>query len=477
MTFKLCEKILLRGIIKNTTPLIIGSGSSEESDVEIILDEEGKPYIPATSFVGVLRHLFYDENQKYSEKFWGYSENKENKEGNNSALICSNLVLTDDNDIRISMRDGVGIDLNTGRACDQKKYNYQILERDHEFYFVMEVSIGESYSNYFKKQIVSIKKYIESGKLSIGAKTTSGFGKIKGSYLKLIHYDFKKNDQAFLNWLKTIDKLSQKNNSKSDKPYWVDELKNNNIDTPSWEHDFTDSIVTPTKFNFKLKAEFEAKSPILINSLFYEKFENSDDKEKVDFAKHIKSNGDFVIPGTSFKGVIRSRAEKIINTLNQPDEYKGNIIKELFGYVDENNKKKKKSKLIVSERYLKTAKEEFQTRIKIDRFTGGAIKGALFNANPISLGPEKINLCIDIFNCKKHEAGLILLVLKDLWTGDCTIGGGKGIGRGVLEGVAAEIEFDGEKSFIKGKDFKTASPKARLEDFVKCLVSKVNKGK
>ncbi|MCL0081501.1 hypothetical protein M1N64_04660, partial [Peptococcaceae bacterium] len=36
-------------------------------------------------------------------------------------------------------------------------------------------------------------------------------------------------------------------------------------------------------------------------------------------------------------------------------------------------------------------------------------------------------------------AGLLLLILKDLWTADLPIGGEKSIGRGVLEGIKAKI--------------------------------------
>ena len=35
--------------------------------------------------------------------------------------------------------------------------------------------------------------------------------------------------------------------------------------------------------------------------------------------------------------------------------------------------------------------------------------------------------------------GLMLLVLKDLWTGDLSIGGEKAIGRGVFNGIFADL--------------------------------------
>jgi len=48
-------KIILQGSIKALSPLHIGSGSDERSDMDVLLDENDQPYIPATSFIGVLK--------------------------------------------------------------------------------------------------------------------------------------------------------------------------------------------------------------------------------------------------------------------------------------------------------------------------------------------------------------------------------------------------------------------------------------
>ncbi len=49
-------KIVLQGQIQNLSPLHIGCGSGDRSDLDILLDENDKPFIPATSFCGVLHH-------------------------------------------------------------------------------------------------------------------------------------------------------------------------------------------------------------------------------------------------------------------------------------------------------------------------------------------------------------------------------------------------------------------------------------
>ena len=94
-----------------------------------------------------------------------------------------------------------------------------------------------------------------------------------------------------------------------------------------------------------------------------------------------------------------------------------------------------------------------QNRIAIDRFTGGTLHGALFDEQPIYGGDETV-VTLDLFlrqvndpNQNNAEIGLLLLLIKDLWTSDLAIGGESSIGRGRLQGIKAEItRFIPEKS-------------------------------
>jgi len=86
-------------------------------------------------------------------------------------------------------------------------------------------------------------------------------------------------------------------------------------------------------------------------------------------------------------------------------------------------------------------------RIKIDRFTGGTIKTALFNTMPLWSNNEQnksVTINMDVIKYNPWEAGLMLQVLKDLWCEDLPIGGEKNVGRGILKGICAKI-FLGNK--------------------------------
>ena len=87
-------KIVLKGVIKLESSALIGSGNDERSDCDVILDSEGKPFIPATSLIGVLQHNIKPGNSEEKlKKFWGYTEGSDSFQ---SCILCSDLYLKND---------------------------------------------------------------------------------------------------------------------------------------------------------------------------------------------------------------------------------------------------------------------------------------------------------------------------------------------------------------------------------------------
>jgi CRISPR/Cas system CSM-associated protein Csm3 (group 7 of RAMP superfamily) len=122
-----------------------------------------------------------------------------------------------------------------------------------------------------------------------------------------------------------------------------------------------------------------------------------------------------------------------------------------------------------------------QNRVAIDRFTGGAYETALFSEQPIFGGPDsRLTIRLRIINPKDYEIGLLLLLLKDLWTGDLALGGESSVGRGRLQGIEATLtrrDTDAEQSWrIEQAGEQLALPEKvdTLEDFVKALSKYTN---
>jgi len=96
------------------------------------------------------------------------------------------------------------------------------------------------------------------------------------------------------------------------------------------------------------------------------------------------------------------------------------------------------SRIAIRDTTIENVHSLVQNRIRIDRFTGGAYSTALFNEEPIwGSDDSELILHLTLRNPADHEIGLLLLLLKDLWTGDLPVGGESSIGRGRLKGKAA----------------------------------------
>jgi CRISPR/Cas system CSM-associated protein Csm3 (group 7 of RAMP superfamily) len=436
-------KILLKGQIECVSPIHVGSGGESRSDSDILLDPDGNPFIPATSFVGILRHAFErDFPERFERYFWGYTEGQD---GQQSALCCSDLTYVSEETAEIVIRDGVRIDNATGLAKNQGKFDFELVERGSRFSFNLELTYREADEVLVKQTARTIYDLLAKQRIQIGAKTNSGFGQIHlcEADTKIYVFDFSRKSDV-LRWL---TKDFSPENVKS-----VEELGE--------PFDFREK-------RFRITATLRLKSSLIVRSY-------SHTPEMPDTTQ-LKSRDDWVIPGSSLKGAIRARAERILNTLElaNGDE----IITELFGNVEDEQRGKnaKKGRIRVREVNL-TADDfstELQTRIKVDRFTGGVIEGGLFDSMPVFAPAEGglVKLHIDLFDYQPHEPGLLLLVFKDLWSGDLAIGGEKNIGRGVFEGVRAEIAWDDEQITLETDLSQlTADEREKLEAFVSALV-------
>jgi CRISPR/Cas system CSM-associated protein Csm3 (group 7 of RAMP superfamily) len=61
--------ILAKGKIELLTPALIGSGRAETTEMDVILDSDQKPFIPATSLLGSLkRHIKLAGKDKETSK-------------------------------------------------------------------------------------------------------------------------------------------------------------------------------------------------------------------------------------------------------------------------------------------------------------------------------------------------------------------------------------------------------------------------
>ncbi len=185
-----------------------------------------------------------------------------------------------------------------------------------------------------------------------------------------------------------------------------------------------------------------------------------------------------ILSGTSLGGALRARALKIANTLGPAKAQ--SLVEEMFGKTD------KASKVRVREDIVQNATTNFvQNRVSIDRFTGGARDTALFNEQPAFGGDDTlVTLDVRLSGPEDYEIGLLLLLLKDLWTGDLPLGGESSVGRGRLKGKSAILTYRNGGSpqtwtvsanggGLSVKDQNGTDARVVLEEFVAALKSEL----
>ncbi len=439
-------KVVFSGIISNRSPLLIGGGGDEYTNSDILKDKDDKPFIPGTSIAGILRHHLCEHYHEFRNNdadnresdllkdYFGYADSDK---GNVSKIIFDDLTLVDGADIRI--RDGIRIDSKIGIAANRGKFDFEIIEPGAKFRFGIE--IGGDNKAELLKLIATIRRDIKEERIAIGAKINLGLGRIELKDNGISVYDLE-DKRDILRWIKKDDNLL------------------------NYDHQ---ELYEYQSNRFRMEFYFLIKDSLIVRHY-------SNNPSEPDSA-HIKSAGKDIIPGTSVKGTIRARAERILNTLNIQNSFE--LFDFIFGNSSENDKHDKKkydgsipSRIKVDEVVIKqNIKSSVQQRIKIDRFTGATINGALFGSMPIFAKDNKIanKLVVELKDPDNAEIGLLLLILKDLWTEDLAIGGEKNIGRGVLIGRKAVISYKELNITICDINSVKAEDKAKLQEYVEAL--------
>jgi CRISPR/Cas system CSM-associated protein Csm3 (group 7 of RAMP superfamily) len=222
-------------------------------------------------------------------------------------------------------------------------------------------------------------------------------------------------------------------------------------------------VAKPAQPSFRMEATFALASALLIRS-------GLGAANEPDVVHLRNGQGQPIVSGTSLAGVVRGRVLRILNTLGKTNA--AELVGELFGEHDETKKQSRASRLWVKESVVEQTDDWVQTRVKIDRFTGGTMPTALFSEQPIFPRSEaEVTFTLTIRAAQAWEKGVLLLVLKDLWTGDLAIGGSSSIGRGRLRGLKASI-VDGEQTIALSANGLPADAAQRetLQGYVTALV-------
>lgn len=416
--------------IENISPLNIGKGNGE-----LLIDEENnKAYIPGTTLAGAIRNyieLNSKESDKYSEKLFGEWEGEK---GLSKIFVYDSYADL----IGKEVRPGVYIDRFSGATNNKAKFDRIYIGEGHRFKVNLEVyAKNEVEYEKFCQSIYAAINAINTGNITLGSYKTGGAGLFNVNFLKEEGYDFKKKEDLFA-YLK-------KDNTK----YTVKKVKDLCLKNSN-----EDAFV-----QYELQGELD--TPLLVKGMPTLDYKRADDEQFQNI------NGEPIIPGTSIKGIVRNQGERILNFLKREEK-----IVYIFGGTDREGNKRA-SRFTAFDCKIDDHEKVSYSKIKIDRFTGGIIKGFKMEEQPI-VGSVIINGRLKIDNKVKgldEAIGLIALIFRDMARGELPIGSGSNLGRGRIKGKRFKI-FKGNEVLFKWNLEEDMADINQIEPYIEALWKK-----
>ncbi len=401
---------------KTTSPLHIGSSLGDKED--ILINADGNPFIQASSLAGMLRggSEIVNGESKTSNLFGG----KKADEGSNANDYRSRIRVSDGNidysTVKLELRPHVAIDKKTGTAKGESgsghKFNLTYLSAGAVFNFDIYLYLDKARLD-DQKQFENVLGMLTGGLASIGAKKSSGAGKIQAEAVERNTYD-----------MTVLD----------DRKAWVSDdtkYRLENITTSLRSHNQS------VKYTVSVKAD--TIGAIQIKGIAMSEFgKNAPDSENI-----RNGAGEYIIPGSSMRGTIRSQMERIASYLGKED-----VIDNAFGVARSDHSNSHAGALIFNDCVIGKIEDNdmnaLRNRIHIDKFTGGVMDKALFREK--NAAGELKGFEIQILDHKDADRilGLLTLALRDLSSNLFGFGNGYATGKGFLD--VKEIKVIGTDS-------------------------------
>jgi CRISPR/Cas system CMR subunit Cmr4 (Cas7 group RAMP superfamily) len=428
---------LARFLVEARTPWHIGSGGEADFDQPVERDAFGVYRLPGSSLAGVLRSAaarrFSDDRAE--EAFGGLNLAK------SSAIWVSDGRLLDYDNAFVDeklwrgakpglergpyLRDHVRIAFETGAAKPGGKFDEEYVPVGARFFLELALDgwSGEP-ADYLREIFLYLAGRLQGGSLAFGGKSAEGFGQFNCLEAAVRRFDLA-SEAGLKAWL---------NLSSGPAPLFAE-----------GEGEPVDIVVNsdkPDAVNISgvIKLPLKAKGPILVGGgdaapggveadiVFYQEPEYDYAQRRAVWRK--------VIPGSSLRGVLRHRVYKAIRLLTRRDKPDIGLVNQIFGQAE--SKESRPGKIRVADVPLKDAPTAVVQHVAVDRFTGGALEGALYDEAPVWAAEGlTLELNLELLDLTDQEAALFFLALLDLAQGLTPVGAGGNRGQGFFQ---AEVE-------------------------------------
>lgn len=412
-----------------TKPLHVGSGKGDQGQV-LIHPVDGRPFVQAASIAGVFREYYVRANGfNEAEMLFGASNQEEGEGRKESRVRISDGIFSRDGEkIVLELRPRVKINPVTG-VCDSS--TVQGSDKKSGQKFEMEyVGAGAQITFFFylfdasaEEKLLDVFSAIQQQQIQFGGQKSNGCGYLQIDRLLCKEFDMT-NEQDRRLWMRE-EELGEKN---------YDDL------TAKLEREIRNQNAYEIVVDGRTDGELLVKSIAVADC----------GKGAPDCTNIQNAKKDYIVPGSSFKGVIRNRMERIAEYLQVTE-----VIENTFGVAQSKEEQGKTGNIRFFDTVVGNQKDNDQNRlthrIHIDKFTGGVMHRGLFTEKNV-YGNVKFRIRILNRNSPDRTCGLLLFALRDLAVGMVNVGSGYHVGKGFIQvdrltvksgdGRKAEVLFD-----------------------------------
>ena len=438
-----------------TGPLHVGNASGEKASV-LVHPVDNVPFIQASGISGAFRSFYQMIFPGRVEDLFGAQsvEENENSYDYKSSIRFSDGVFQSggQNAISMELRPRLALDKTLGTVSSSK-----VVKNKAGHHFNMEyVGSGAVFTFYiylydetYKSDVEEMLYALHHEVIVLGGQKSNGCGGVR------LVLDTNKTEPDYGVRYKVFNMMQA-----SDRELWADEDDMKDADYDVLTFDSEDS--SDYSYAYEITVNGKVENELLVKSISIVGFED----EKPDAVNIRNARKEYIVPGSSFKGALRSQMERIAGYLKRED-----IIEKTFGIKANAEGEGAIGNIrvldaVVGDR-VTNDQMPLSYRIHIDKFTGGVMQSQFFVTKNIT-GNVNFKICIADRNNPKESCGLVLLALRDLAIGSMSVGSGYNIGNGFIAVDCITIKNeDGETAVL---DF--ANCKNENESMIKdCLQS------
>jgi CRISPR/Cas system CMR subunit Cmr4 (Cas7 group RAMP superfamily) len=437
------RRLVIEADLELTAPATLGgSDPTAVTDAPIARDARtGQPIFYGTTFAGLLR-------QALANRLAGPRRGEPNTVGGvfGSADNLQSSIVTDDA-LGVSasgtiLRDGVSIEPASAVARKGHKYDLELLPPGTRFPIRLDLYLDGNDDAARLSHLLTCMHALENEEVLLGGRTRKGFGYSRvreqeregGDPYRWTVRDFDvSTTTGTLQWMA----FESEDAMPAGWPILAPERFASVVDLAER---FPQAEIHEASYpEFRAEVELEIPASLLIRSGGYE----TDAADAV----HLREPdlaGDLqpVISGTSLGGAIRSQALRIANTVSGTSSGRGaELVYRMFG-PSPNSRRPRAGYLFLKGAPIEGGRTLRHARVRIDRWTGGALDHLLFEVDAQFGGRVRLDFRIPLPADEEDSQamiGLFLNVLKDLFTAEIPLGGEGNIGRGRLLGTAAAL--------------------------------------